>query len=107
MPDECNWLSKKDHFEVKEIPPPDVQKIKETAAANLARYVVLGFFGILGGAELILFIVILIATSHGFNLMQIQELVNMTLDLIKTLAAVLAGIIGAVLGYYFRSERSG
>ena len=93
-------------IQIRDIPPPDIQIIKETAAAQLARYVVVGFFGILGFAVFLLFVEITIATMQGISLANLESLVNVTLDLIKTLAAVLAGIIGAVLGYYFRDRSS-
>ena len=65
---------------------------KEKAAARIAQGMVLGLL-------LLLFVPLLLL---GLSVVEPAEAV----DLIKTIAAVLGGPVGAVLGYYFRIKTS-
>lgn len=86
--------------EIKVIPrmvlPP--QTIKESAARWIAIILVLGFLFLIS-APFLLFL--------GYPICDTTiDIAAKVTDLIKTVASVLSGIVGAVVGYYFRVERA-
>lgn len=77
---------------IKEIPTielPEIPVIREEAAKWIAIILVVGFLVLMGLPYLYLFV----------------GTVSEVIDLIKTVSAVLSGIVGAVIGYYFRVEQ--
>ena len=77
--------------EISPVPTEKVPIIKEKAARNIATCLVLGF--------------LFLMTLPFVYLFTSGAAVTDVVDLIKTISAVLSGILGAVLGYYFRAER--
>jgi hypothetical protein len=64
----------------------EIPRIKEEAAKEIARILVIGF-------------IILLTVPYLYLL---SGSVAEVIDLMKTVAAVLSGLVGAVFGYYFR-----
>jgi hypothetical protein len=69
---------------------PEIPQIKEQAAKWIAMLLVGGFLIMMGLPYLYLTV----------------GTVSEVIDLIKTISATMSGIVGAVIGYYFRVEQS-
>jgi hypothetical protein len=75
------------------IPQQPVSISRETATYRIARIVVIGFLFLLF-LPLIPFLMNPVSASVQAS----------AVDLIKTISSVFSGIVGAVVGYYFRTE---
>jgi hypothetical protein len=73
--------------------PPTL--LREMSASRIALIIVSGFFLLLGLPFVYLFLGVQPADATATKIAEV-------IDLIKTVAAVLSGIVGSVLGYYFR-----
>jgi hypothetical protein len=84
------------------IPPADITPVappepepKEKTASRLAYVLIISFFTIAGAPLIAIFLV-------GNETMAIKT--NTAIEWLKGVSAYLAGLIGAVIGYYFRAE---
>jgi hypothetical protein len=80
---------------VNDIPQGSVTEIEREKAAKLIATILTVSFVVLLGLPLLLFI--------GSSPTIVAPTVT---DLIKTIASVFSGLVGAVIGYYFRSTQS-
>ena len=72
------------------------------AAKRIAQLLVGGFLLLLSAPFFYLFLVVIMA---GANQAILETLIPQVLDMLKTVAAVLGGTVGAVTAYYFTAER--
>lgn len=73
------------------------ETLREEAAREIAKIVICGFLFLFAIPFVYLF------TYPTFGDLTVN-IVPSVIDMIKTIAAVLSGIVGAVIGYYFRRE---
>ncbi len=90
-------------FEIRELPRVKVTPSPEQIRASTARYIayalVAGFLLFLG----LPFAFLVTAPKPTLN--ATANAVNQTIDLIKTVSAVLSGLVGSVVMYYFSVEK--
>ena len=78
---------------------PPIRKLEANAARNIAYILVIGFMLLLASSIFYVFRSLSAPASSQ------ALLFNQGIDLLKTVAAVLAGLVGAVVTYYFSLER--
>jgi len=83
------------------LPTEEIGRIREVTARHVALILVIGFLILMGLPFLYLF------GSPRPTSETASLLIKETVDLIKTVSAVLSGLVGAVLMYYFGVERRG
>lgn len=83
----------------KSVPSGGVETIREQTAARIATVLVWGFLILLGIP--LLYLAFVFALQPG-NAAVDEPLV---VDMIKTLAAILSGIVASVVAYYFGTQR--
>ena len=93
---------------IHELPPlrtEDLGKIRETTARTIAVLLLRGFIVLM--ALPFCYLLVYVVLSPKPDLQTAAALVSQTTEMIKTVSAVLSGLVGAVLFYYFGAERRG
>lgn len=85
----------------KNYPQGGLLQLREQVAGHIAKTLVWGFLILLGIPLVYLLIVFAVTPGNGaIDLPSVE-------DLIKTLAAVLSGIVASVVAYYFGTQQKG